>query len=156
MSQWHQWNCFACHSGVNGTALHATAVSVTLLCMSQRCHWHRGFRNSNCIQNLVVSMAPMRKSQQSQWHHCACHSIVNAIAVHVTNDAAAHITAVSLTLLCNKFKKNCVNNTTLFFLQKSDYAAHGTAVSMTLLCLSQWCQWHWCTCHSIVIDTLVV
>jgi hypothetical protein len=44
------------HSGVNDTAVHITSVSMTPLCMSQRCQWLR----------------------------CACHSVANDSAVHVS------------------------------------------------------------------------
>jgi hypothetical protein len=35
------------HSGVNDTAVYVTAVSMTRLCISQRCHWH------GCATNFV-------------------------------------------------------------------------------------------------------
>jgi hypothetical protein len=40
ISQWCQWHCCACQSGVNDNAVHIAAVSMTPLGLSQLCQWH--------------------------------------------------------------------------------------------------------------------
>jgi hypothetical protein len=86
------WLHCACHSDVNDSAMqvtvvsmtppnfyrnlhHCTAVSITPLCISQRCQLfscahHRGVHDS-ALHVTAASMTPLCKSQRCEWHRCA-------------------------------------------------------------------------------------
>jgi hypothetical protein len=92
----HPWTF---HSGVHDTDVLVTAISMTLRCISQRCHWHRCSTNvfSNIFANnqincfykeirlsctrhsgvndtagtcAAVSLTPVWHAQRYQWHRC--------------------------------------------------------------------------------------
>jgi hypothetical protein len=83
------------HNGVNDTTVHITAVSMTPLCMSQRCQWlpcacHSGVNDTavpcaaesdffiKTVCQIIRKDIPKKLvTQQCQWLHCACHSGVN-------------------------------------------------------------------------------
>jgi hypothetical protein len=86
----------------------STAASLTPMCMSQQCQWHR----CSCPSGALCSRVsfPFKKqcdelfakifekklvAERYQWHRCACHSYVN--------DSAVQVTAVSMTPLCYQF-----------------------------------------------------
>jgi hypothetical protein len=148
------------HSGDIDTAVHVTAVSLTLLCKSQRCHWHRCavqwcylYRcasQSGVIDTAVhvttVSMIPLCKSQWCNWHHCTCLSGVNDTSVLW---AAESDFLIKKTVL--DYSQRC------FWLQSgvNDTTAICTVVSLTPLWHAQRYHWHCCDMHNGVIDTAV-
>jgi hypothetical protein len=99
-----------------------TAVSMTLLCMSQRF-------NDTSVHITAESMTLLCMSYRCQWLHCACHIGVN--------DSAVHVTSVSLTPLC---RVPCAYSLikTGSFMKIFDKVGC-TVVSMTPLCMSQQC-----------------
>jgi hypothetical protein len=90
------------HSGVTDSAVHVTVVSMTSLCMSQRCQWlrcdmHSGvndctemFSKFNYLHSGVIDTAV--HVTVVSWHRCVYHSSVN--------DSAVQVTAGSMTPLC--------------------------------------------------------
>jgi hypothetical protein len=53
----------ACHSSVNDTTLHVTTVSMTPLCISQQCHCHC------CAANIFDTLFFIRKSDSAHQYH---------------------------------------------------------------------------------------
>jgi hypothetical protein len=76
-----QWLCCACHSGVNDSAV-PCAVEPDFLIKKQ------------CVKLFAKISKKKLAAQRCRWHRCACHSGVN--------DSAVHVTAVSMTPLCNQ------------------------------------------------------
>jgi hypothetical protein len=88
-------------SGVIDTDVQVTAMSITPLCMSKRCHWHRCTCHSSVNDTAVPCAAESDFLIKSSVELCA--KIFEKIWLHSgVIDTAVHITAVSLTLLCKQ------------------------------------------------------
>jgi hypothetical protein len=126
------------------TTVHITAMSITPLCNQLRWIFSR------MIQNIVfmqISDSAVHV-QTCHWHRCDMHSGVKCHCYDLhngVNDTAVHITAMSITPLCNQLRwifSRMIQN--IVFMQISDSAAH-----------VQTCHWHRCDMHSGVNITAV-
>jgi hypothetical protein len=145
----HSLSC-ACHSGVNNTAVHVTAVQFILMCTSQQCHWNRCATNfvkyfrklsetlffmresDSTAHGTAASLIPLWHAQQYHWHCCDMHSSIF--------DNALTCIVVSMTPLWL-----CVNHR-----GANDTAVTCIAVSITPLWLAKQYQQHRCDLHSRV------
>jgi hypothetical protein len=120
------------HNGVNDTALHVTAVPMTLLCISQRCKFY------NPVHITAVSFTPLC----NQLCRISSRMIRSTVFYMRKSVSAAHGTTVSLTPLWHA--QQCQWYRFVIHSGISDTAVTLEAVLLTPLWHAQQYQWHCC------------
>jgi hypothetical protein len=168
MSQWCQWLRCACHSGVNDSAVHVRAVSMTPLYKSRPSQIFDEFFLKLWIHEIwEVSLFIMLYFDRGHPRICyikgglspGLNPWFGVLRFVLSCDSAVQVTGVSMTLLCKSQQSKWLHmHVTAVSMTPQNFYINlhiCTAVSMTPLCMSQRCQWLCCARHSGVNDSAV-
>jgi hypothetical protein len=103
-----QWHHFACHIGVNDTAVHIIAVSLTLANNLTPCFFIR--ESDSAAHGIAVSLIPLWHAQLWYWYRYDMHSSANETAVQIWHrcDFGPHIREALATFKGNIYRKSYI------------------------------------------------